>query len=280
MPHADPPPAPLDRYRLPPGRSPGLRELPEDDTGPYHPDDGGKALGKLRRDRLRQRLAELQRVFYADGRYAMLVVLQAMDTGGKDSTIRRVFRGVNPQGVDVTGFGVPTPAEAAHDFLWRVHAHTPGKGRIAVFNRSHYEDVLVVRVKELVPETVWRPRFDAINAFERTLAAAGTIIRKFYLHIDRDEQRERLQERLDDPTKHWKFNPADLKERARWDAYMDAYEEALTRTSTPHAPWTVVPARRKWYRDLVVLETLVEALESLDLRYPPAAFDPSEFQVS
>lgn len=280
MPHADPPPAPLDRYRLAPGRAPGLRALPEDDTGPFDPDDGGKELGKLRRDRLRERLAELQRVFYADGRYAMLVVLQAMDTGGKDSTIRRVFRGVNPQGVDVTGFGVPTAAEAAHDFLWRVHAHTPGKGRIAVFNRSHYEDVLVVRVKELVPETVWRPRYDAINAFERTLAAAGTIIRKFYLHIDRDEQRERLQDRLDDPSKHWKFNPADLKERARWDAYMDAYEEALTRTSTPHAPWTVVPARRKWYRDLVVLETLVEALESLDLRYPPPGFDPSAYHVS
>ncbi len=271
--------APLERYRVAPGSSPALAERPKDDTGPFDPDHGGKRDGKRRRDRLRTRLSELQRLFYADGRYALLVVLQAMDTGGKDSTIRRVFSGVNPQGVDVTGFKVPTPEETAHDFLWRVHAHAPAKGRIGVFNRSHYEDVLVVRVKELVPETVWRPRYGAINAFERELAACGTIIRKFYLNIDRDEQKERLQERLDDPEKHWKFNPADLRERARWDAYMEAYEEAITQTSTDHAPWTVVPARRKWYRDLVVLETLVQALEGLDLRYPPRSFDPDAIDI-
>ncbi len=264
---------PLEPYRVVPGGAPALRERDAGDTGPFDSDHDGKKLGKRRRKALRKRLAALQRLFYADGRYSVLVVLQAMDTGGKDSTVRRVFHGVNPQGVDVTSFKAPTSEELAHDFLWRVHRHAPAAGRIAVFNRSHYEDVLVARVEGLVPEAVWRPRYQIIREFEAALAEAGTVVCKFFLHIDADEQKERLQERLDDPDKRWKFDESDLRDRALWDEYVDAYEEALARTSTDRAVWTVVPANRKWFRDVVVLETLVDVLESLQLRYPPRTGD-------
>lgn len=261
----------LDPYRVTPGAAPALAGRDAADTGPFDADRGGKKEGKRRRKELRKRLATLQRLLYADGRFALLVVLQAMDTGGKDSTVRRVFRGVNPQGVQVTSFKAPTEEEQAHDFLWRVHLHAPAKGRIGVFNRSHYEDVLVARVEELVPEAVWRPRYRVIREFEAGLASAGTVICKFFLHIDADEQKKRLQRRLDDPHKRWKFDPSDLRDRASWDAYLDAYEEALARTSAPSAVWTVVPANRRWFRDVVVLETLVAALESLGLGYPQPA---------
>jgi PPK2 family polyphosphate:nucleotide phosphotransferase len=192
-----------------------------------------------------------------------------MDTGGKDGTIRKVFGGVNPQGVRVWGFGVPTEWEMAHDYLWRIHEHTPGNGGIVIFNRSHYEDVLVVRVKGLVPEERWRRRYDHIVAFERLLADEGTTVVKFYLHISKEEQRQRLEARLQEPDKRWKFNPGDLEDRKLWDDFQEAYEEAITRTSTEHAPWYVIPADRKWYRDLAVASVLIETLERMDPRFPP-----------
>lgn len=256
----------MDRYRVAPGARLDLRALdPADRSAFPHLD---KRRGKEELRRLNRRLAELQRVLWADGRHGVLVVLQAMDTGGKDGTIRKVFRGVNPQGVDVTNFGVPVGPETTHDYLWRVHRAVPGRGRIGVFNRSHYEEVLVVRVEELVPEDRWRRRYGHIVAFERLLYDEGTRVVKFFLHISREEQRRRLLARLEDPTKRWKFDPADLESRTRWDAYMDAYEDALALTSTAEAPWIVVPADRKWYRNLVVAATLVGLLEDLDLRYP------------
>ena len=209
---------------------------------------------------------------WAGDRHKLLVVLQAMDTGGKDGTIRRVFEGVNPQGVRVANFKAPTAIELAHDYLWRVHRQTPASGEIAVFNRSHYEDVLIVRVLDLVPPDRWQRRYEHIRNFEQLLVDEGTTILKFYLHISKDEQAERLQARLDDPTKGWKFNAGDLDHRELWDAYMEAFGVALGETSTPDAPWYVVPANRKWYRDLAVAQTIVTALEGLDMSYP----DPEE----
>jgi PPK2 family polyphosphate:nucleotide phosphotransferase len=225
------------------------------------------------------RIEQLQEVLYAQGTHRLLVVLQATDTGGKDSTIRRVFEGVNPQGVKVASFKQPTDEELAHDFLWRVHRHVPGDGEITIFNRSHYEDVLAARVHGIVSPEVWGRRYDHINAFERLLTDEGTRIVKFFLHISKDEQRERLQARLDDPTKHWKFSRGDLGERRRWDEYREAYTAMLERTSTAWAPWHVVPADRKWYRDLVVSSVLIRALESMDLRYPEPTDDLTDVVV-
>lgn len=218
--------------------------------------------------KLTERLGELQELLFAENKHRVLIVLQAMDTGGKDGTIRRVFSGVNPQGVRVASFKVPSPEELSHDYLWRVHKVVPAKGEIVIFNRSHYEDVLVVRVHEIVPPEVWGKRFEQINDFEHLLAENGTIILKFYLHIDLDEQKGRLQARLDDPSKLWKFRLGDLKERKLWPAYMQAYEDVLEKTSTPYAPWYIVPANRKWYRDLVISSILVETLENLKMKYP------------
>lgn len=230
-------------------------------------------------EKLRQELVDLQRRLFAESRQALLVVLQAMDTGGKDGTIRRVFSGVNPQGVRIARFNRPTPEELAHDYLWRVHPNTPGRGEIAIFNRSHYEDVLVVRTNQLVPEPVWRRRYAHIRAFEQLLADEGTTILKFYLHIDRDEQRERLQARLDDPEKHWKFDAHDLEQRKLWDDYMSAFEDAIRETDRPHAPWFIIPANRKWFRDYAVMSILVETLRRMNPQYPPADFDPSQIRV-
>lgn len=199
----------------------------------------------------------------------MLIVLQAMDTGGKDGTIRNVFMGVNPQGVRVWGFGAPTEEELAHDYLWRIHDHTPANGGITIFNRSHYEDVLVVRVKDLVPESRWQKRYAHIVDFERLLSDEGTTVVKLFLHISKEEQRSRLEARLQEADKRWKFNPGDLEDRKLWDDFQEAYEEAITRTSTEQAPWYVVPADRKWYRDLAVASILIETLERMDPRYPP-----------
>lgn len=232
---------------------------------------GGKAKGEAELARLRLRLVELQEVLYAENKQKILVVLQGMDTAGKDGAIRHVFEGVNPQGVRTVGFKVPTPEELAHDFLWRVHAKVPGRGELVVFNRSHYEDVLVVRVHELVPAATWMQRYEQINQFERMLSETGTTILKFFLHIDKDEQKARLQARLDEPDKRWKFNLGDLEERKLWGAYQEAYEDVLRKTSTEHAPWYVVPANRKWFRNLAIARTLVDALEKLDMKFPPAA---------
>jgi PPK2 family polyphosphate:nucleotide phosphotransferase len=226
------------------------------------------------------RLTALQDRLWAESKRRVLVVLQGIDASGKDGTIRHVMDSFNPMGCSVVGFKVPTPAELAHDFLWRVHAVVPGNGEIVIFNRSHYEDVLVVRVHGLATEERWRGRYAHINAFEKLLADEGTTILKFALFISRDEQRQRLQERVDDPTKVWKFKMGDLEERKRWDDYMAAYEEALARCSTAWAPWYAIPADRNWFRNLAVSEILADTLEELDPRYPPRAADvPSDLKI-
>ena len=217
---------------------------------------------------LRHELRDLQARLWAEKEQALLVVLQAMDGGGKDGTVKHVLRGMNAMGVKVTAFGRPTDAELAHDFLWRVHQATPAKGEIGVLNRSHYEDVLVVRVHGLVPEDRWRGRYDAIRAFEDHLSADGTRVVKLFLHISKDEQRERFERRLERPDKRWKFDRNDLAERKRWDEYREAYEEAIARTSTDVAPWYVVPADRKWYRNWAVSRILIETLRDMDPQYP------------
>lgn len=215
-----------------------------------------------------KRLAELQEVLYAEGKHALLLVLQAMDAGGKDGTIRSIMSGINPQGVSVTSFKAPTAEELAHDFLWRIHKAVPPRGMIGLFNRSHYEDVLIVRVKKLVPPRVWQARYDHINHFEQLLVDSGVTILKFYLHISKEEQRERLQARLDQPNKRWKFNPIDLGERERWDDYQQAFEDVFEKCSPKIAPWYIVPANKKWYRNVVISETIIKTLEGLDMKYP------------
>ncbi|WP_373065555.1 PPK2 family polyphosphate kinase [Gemmatimonas sp.] len=215
------------------------------------------------------RLNELQEMFHADGRHALLLVLQGRDASGKDGVIRTVYGAFNPIGVHVAAFGPPTPLELRHDFLWRVHQLVPPRGMVGVFNRSHYEDVLAVRVRELAPENVWRARFDHINTFERMLTDSGVIIRKCMLHVSREAQHERLQARLDDPTKNWKFRLDDLKDRDRWDAYTDAYREVLERCSTPSAPWYVVPSDDKTVRNYLIAQMLVDTLESTKSTFPP-----------
>ncbi len=222
---------------------------------------------------MNRELSELQRLLWSEGDQALLVVLQAMDTGGKDGTIRKVFSGVNPQGVDVHGFGVPGPHEAAHDYLWRVHRRTPARGRIGVFNRSHYEDVLVVRVNNLVPESVWSKRYKQIRDFEEMLCDEGTTIVKIMLNISKAEQKERLQARLDDPSKNYKFNPSDLSSREKWDEYMVAYDDAISLTSADRAPWYIVPSDRKWYRNLVVSQILIDTIRDMGIAYPVTEFD-------
>jgi len=230
---------------------------------------GDKAKTNEATAALTVKLADLQDRLWAEGQRSLLVVLQAMDAGGKDGTVKHVFSGVNPAGVRVASFKVPTELERAHDFLWRIHQEVPAHGEVGIFNRSHYEDVLIVRVNELVPESVWRPRYGAIRAFEEALVAGGTTVVKLFLHISKDEQAERFQARLDDPTKHWKFSAADLEVRKRWDDYQEAYADALRETSTEAAPWFVIPADRKWYRNWAVSSILVDALEGLDPQYPP-----------
>ncbi len=221
-------------------------------------------------EKLRSTLVDLQNRLYAEGERKLLIVFQATDAGGKDGTIRNVFKGVNPQGVRVTSFKKPTDEELAHDFLWRIHRAVPAAGMIGVFNRSHYEDVLVVRVRGLAPEVVWRPRYEQINEFEHLLTATGTKILKFYLHISKEEQAERFQARIDDPAKHWKFNHDDLKKRQLWDDYEAAHEEMLNQCTTKHAPWYVIPADQKWYRNLAIAQVLVDTLQRMDPRYPEA----------
>jgi PPK2 family polyphosphate:nucleotide phosphotransferase len=259
----------LQRYRVEPGSSVDLSQIDPSDRSAF---EGDKHDGRHEAKRLNSRLEELQELLYAEGTRRLLVVLQATDTGGKDGTIRHVFDGTNPQGVKVASFKRPTPKELAHDYLWRVHRHTPGNGEITIFNRSHYEDVLVVRVHNLVPEEIWTRRYDQINDFERMLVEEGTTILKFFLHISKEEQKDRLQARLDDPTKHWKFARGDLDERRLWDSYQQAFGAMLSKTSTSWAPWYVVPADHKWYRNLVISSVLVDTLEGFGMSYP----DPEE----
>ncbi|HEX5726077.1 MAG TPA: PPK2 family polyphosphate kinase, partial [Longimicrobiaceae bacterium] len=223
---------------------------------------------KARTDRLVERLDELQSALFAEHERALLVVFQARDAGGKDGVIRKVFGPLNSSGVSVASFNAPTEDELDHDYLWRIHAAAPRRGTIGIFNRSHYEDVLVVRVNELVPPKVWKKRFEQINQFERMLAESGTTIVKFFLHVSREEQKQRFLERLDDPTKNWKFNPGDLEARNRWDEYDQAYAEAISRCSTPWAPWYVVPADSKKVRDYLVARVVVDTLRRMKPRFP------------
>lgn len=230
--------------------------------------DADKAETQEKTAKLVDRIGELQELLYAEHKHKVLILLQGMDTSGKDGAVRKVLRETSPQGVRVVSFKKPTEPELDRDYLWRVHTHVPARGELVVFNRSHYEDVLVVRVHSLVPESVWKKRYEHINAFEQMLTDEGTTVLKFFLHISRDEQRERLQARLDDPTKRWKFQHGDLAERKRWDDYMRAYEDVLEKTSTKWAPWTIVPADRKFLRDYVVAGAVVKTLEGLKMKYP------------
>ncbi len=255
----------MKQYLVKPERKIKLSKYDPGDTGDFK---GGKKEGLAKLEKLNGKLENLQELLFAEHKHKVLVVLQAMDTGGKDGVIRRVFDGVNPAGVRVASFKTPTPEELEHDFLWRIRKQLPDNGEMVIFNRSHYEDVLVVRVHNLVPPEVWSKRFDQINEFERTLAENGTTILKFYLHIDLAEQKERLQARLDDPSKRWKFRLGDLEERKLWPDYMQAYEDVLSKTSTEYAPWYIVPANRKWFRDLVISSVLVDSLERLKMKFP------------
>jgi PPK2 family polyphosphate:nucleotide phosphotransferase len=230
-------------------------------------------------EELKKELTKLQGRLYAEAKQKLLVVLQAMDTGGKDSTIRNVFSGVNPQGVQVTSFKVPTTDELAHDFLWRIHNRVPASGYIGIFNRSHYEDVIVVRVANLLPEAVWRPRYEQINQFEQILTRSGTRILKFYLHISEEEQKQRLQERLQDSRKNWKFNPEDLAKRREWGEYMEVYQDAFEHCTTDEAPWYVIPADQKWYRNLAIARVVVNALKEMDPKFPKLPDGTKEMKV-
>lgn len=231
----------------------------------------GKEKAKDKLKELVDELRKLQGRLYAEHKHKLLIILQAMDTAGKDSTIRHVFTGVNPQGVRVASFKAPTQEELDHDYLWRVHRAAPAKGEIAIFNRSHYEDVLVVKVHNLVPPVIWGKRYSQINDFERMLSEEGTTIIKFFLHIDRNEQKKRIKERLDDPKKAWKFSQDDLKERKFWEDYQNAYAEAISRTSTSWAPWHIIPANEKWCRNLLVTSVIVDKLKKLKMEYPKPA---------
>ena len=238
----------------------------------HHPKNRDDATARLLE--LRRRMFELQELLYAEHKQALLLVFQAMDTGGKDGAIGNLLTGVNPAGVLVSPFKAPSAEELSHDFLWRIHAQTPKRGHIGVFNRSHYEDVLITRVHGFIDDKTAKQRFEDINNFESLLANNGTRILKFFLHISKEEQAARLQARLDDPAKNWKFDPNDLKERARWDDYQTVYEDALRHCSPAHAPWFVVPANQKWARDLAIAEIVVATLENMNPQPPLATFDP------
>jgi len=260
----------LERMRLKPVHSKQKISLRDADARPPRHAPSGDKLEALTEE-LTTRIAELQRVFYADARHALLIVLQGRDASGKDGTIRHVFRAVNPQACDVTSFKVPTEAERSHDFLWRIHQRVPPRGVIGIFNRSHYEDVIVDRVHGTMSKRVYSSRYDQINDFERMLAENGVVILKFFLHVSRDEQRRRLQDRLTDETKNWKFRVGDLDDRALWKPYTHAYRDALRACSKRHAPWFVVPSDDKDVRNWLIARTIADTLDGLDLRYPPAS---------
>lgn len=250
------------------------------DAGSTSGAPGDKSKTQKATDDLRERLIELQERLWAEDKRSLLLVLQAMDAGGKDGAVRKVFSGVNPQGCTVTSFKAPSEEELDHDFLWRIHRAAPRRGQIGIFNRSQYEDVVVVRVKEIVPKSVWQRRYSIINAFEYGLTHEGTQIIKVFLHISKKEQAERMQKRLDDPSKRWKFRAGDLDDRSRWDEYMEAYQDAIVRTSRPDAPWYVVPADHKWYRDWALLTILVDHLEDMDPRWPEPEEDLESIRVT
>jgi PPK2 family polyphosphate:nucleotide phosphotransferase len=262
------------KLRVEPGEKVRLARVDPADTSPFASREEAKPLI----EKNIERMIKLQYLLYADGNRSLLVILQALDAGGKDGVVRRVFSGMNPQGVSVYNFKQPTSVELAHDFLWRVHPCVPGKGEVSIFNRSHYEDVLVVRIHKLVPTPVWTKRYELINDFEKNLSENGTGILKFYLHISPDEQLERFKQRLEDPMRQWKIREADYVERELWPQYLEAYEETLERTSTKHAPWYIIPADYKWFRDLAISQIIVDTLEGMNMNLPKAKVDLDEMR--
>jgi PPK2 family polyphosphate:nucleotide phosphotransferase len=262
------------QFRVGPGETIDLDAIDAD----FKPEGMNREEAEENFEDLSDELRDLQHLMYAEDRRSLLVVLQGRDAAGKDGTIRHVFGPMNPQGTRVTSFKVPSKEELAHDFLWRCHNAAPKRGTIGIFNRSHYEDVLVVRVHELVPKEIWSKRYDHINAFERLLADSGTVILKFYLHIDRDEQLERFKKRIDNPKKNWKISDADYSERPHWDAYTEAFQDALAKCSTDIAPWFVIPANRKWARNLVIADIVAESMRNLDMRFPEPEVDIEEIR--
>jgi PPK2 family polyphosphate:nucleotide phosphotransferase len=259
----------INRFRVEPGSNVKLKDI--DPAFKDHHESRKEAVEEIEQDQ--ERLRKLQESFYIDGRRSLLICLQGMDTGGKDGTINHILGAMNPQGCNVVGFRQPSVEELSHDFLWRIHQAAPAKGKVTIFNRSHYEDVLVVRVHNLVPQSIWSERYSQINAFEKGLVQSNTLILKFYLHISKKEQLSRFKERLDDPSKQWKISEADYKERGFWDSYTAAYEEALSRCSTQDAPWFVIPSDHKWFRNLAIARIVVEHLESLDMTNPRPKVD-------
>jgi len=255
----------MNRYQVKSGKRVKLSDWDPNDTDAL---DSSKDEGRAKLTELQKELSDLQELLYAEHQQRLLVILQGMDTSGKDGAIRHVFKGVNPQGVRVVSFKAPSEREREHDYLWRVHQHTPGKGEIVIFNRSHYEDVVVTRVMGFVTRPVWEQRYAQINDFERMLSEEGTTILKFFLHIDQDAQWERLRQRLDDPKKRWKFSSDDIKARERWPKYVEAYEEAIAKTNSDRAPWHIIPANKKWHRNLAVSTVIVETLRALKMQYP------------
>lgn len=259
----------INRFRVMPDSKVKLKDIDPGFKG--HHEAHKDAVKEI--EQYQKKLRSLQELFYADGRSSLLICLQGMDTAGKDGTINHILGTMNPQGCRVVGFRQPSTEELAHDFLWRIHQEVPPKGQVAIFNRSHYEDVLIVRVHSLVPQTIWSSRYDLINSFEKELVESNTHILKFYLHISKQEQLSRFKDRLDDPTKQWKISEADYKERHFWDDYTAAYEDVLSRCSTERAPWFVIPSDHKWFRNLAIARIVVEYLEGLDLKFPPPSVD-------
>ncbi len=263
-----------EKFRVKPGSTVELNQI---DAGfkDAH-ENQTSALGEL--ENYTQRLRELQYLLYAEDKRSLLIILQAMDAGGKDGSINHFLGNMNPQGARVYGFKTPSAEEADHDFLWRIHQAAPRRGRVAIFNRSHYEDVLVTRVHNLVPKKVWSKRYDRINDFEKNLVENNTHILKFYLHISKDEQLHRFKQRLEDPARHWKISESDYREREYWDKYTQAFEEALSKCSTKHAPWYIIPANHKWFRNLAISQIVVDTLESLKMEFPPPTVDIKEIE--
>ena len=265
----------LPSYRVVPGNRIRLADVDPGESGGY----GSRHEAEQPLAEQLERIADLQERLYAEHRRGLLVVMQAMDAGGKDGAIKALFRGLNPQGCVVWSFKVPTEEERAHDFLWRYHGKVPARGQVTLFNRSYYEDVLVPRVKQRLEERVWRPRYHVIREFEQGLANDDFVILKFFLHISKDEQKRRLERRLADPSKHWKFSLEDLTDRALWGDYQAAYEDAINETATDDAPWYVVPANHKWYRNLVIARTIGDTLDAMDPRYPEPDLPPEGIEI-
>jgi PPK2 family polyphosphate:nucleotide phosphotransferase len=261
------------KYIVPPRADIRLKDVDPADTGAHSHDEAAAIIQKNV-----ERMDASQYLLYADGKQSLLIVLQGLDAAGKDGTIRHLFAGMNPQGTSVSSFKQPSAEELSHDFLWRIHARTPAKGEVVIFNRSHYEDVLVVRVHNLVPSDVWAKRYELINDFEKLLHQNGVTILKFFLHISPEEQLKRFRQRLDDPTRQWKISESDYTERALWPKYVEAYEEALSRTSTEHAPWRIIPADHKWYRNLVISEVVAHTMENMGLKLPPTRVDIADIR--